>query len=73
MLTDWDKQTPGRVEAIFKSLTNVSVSQLADTNLFDFQNLTIDRSSEKQAYEFEKEQVSSSNIDESLYIDVTNI
>lgn len=73
MLTDWDRQTPGRVEAIFKSLTNVSVSQLADTTLFDFQNLTIDRSSEKEAYEFEKEQVSSSNIDESLYINVTNV
>jgi len=73
MLTDWDTQTPGRVEAIFKSITNISVSQLADTNLFDFQNLTIDRSSEKEEYEFAKEQVSSSNIDESLYINITNV
>ncbi|TYK64267.1 tRNA 2-thiocytidine(32) synthetase TtcA [Colwellia echini] len=73
MLTDWDAQTPGRVEAIFKSMKNVSLSQLADTNLFDFQNLKIDRSTEKEEYEFEKEHVSSSNIDESLYINVTNI
>lgn len=73
MLTDWDVKTPGRVESIFKSLTNVSLSQLADTNLFDFVNLTIDRSTEKEDYEFEKEMVSSSNIDESLFIDVTNL
>lgn len=73
MLTDWDNNTPGRVEAIFKSLTNVSVSQLADTNLFDFNNLAIDRTTEKEQYEFEKEMVSSSNIDESMFIDVTNI
>ena len=35
MLTEWDKKTPGRVESIFKSLQNVSPSQLADRNLFD--------------------------------------
>ena len=73
MLTDWDTKTPGRVESIFKSITNISLSQLADTNLFDFENLAIDRSSEKEEYEFEKEHVSSSNIDESLFIDVTNV
>lgn len=73
MLTEWDENTPGRVESIFKSLTNVSLSQLADTNLFDFENLKIDRSSEKAEYEYEKEHVSSSNINEFLYIDITNI
>ncbi|MGB2740128.1 MAG: tRNA 2-thiocytidine(32) synthetase TtcA [Cognaticolwellia sp.] len=73
MLTDWDTKTPGRVEAIFKSITNVSVSQLADKNLFDFESLTIDRTSEREEYEFEKEHVSSSNIDNSLYIEITNL
>ena len=42
MLTEWDKKTPGRVESIFKSLQNVSPSQLADRNLFDFENLPLE-------------------------------
>ncbi len=39
MLNGWDKQFPGRLESIFSSLQNVAPSQLADTALFDFQNL----------------------------------
>jgi len=39
MLTNWDKQFPGRVETIFVSLQNISLSQMADTKLFDFVNL----------------------------------
>ena len=73
MLNDWDQQTPGRVENIFKSLKNVSLSQLADTNLFDFTNLTIDRTEARTPYEFSGETVSSTNIDESLYIDIMNV
>ncbi len=44
MLLEWDRQTPGRVETIFSALQRVSPSQLADTQLFDFMNLTLDRS-----------------------------
>ncbi len=39
MLKIWDRQFPGRLETIFTSLQNVSPSQLADRNLFDFVNL----------------------------------
>jgi tRNA 2-thiocytidine biosynthesis protein TtcA len=39
MLQSWDKQYPGRSDIIFKSLRNISPSQLADTNLFDFVGL----------------------------------
>lgn len=39
MLQAWEKQTPGRLENIFRSLQNVAPSQLADNALFDFQNL----------------------------------
>lgn len=39
MLQDWDRKFPGRIETIFKSITNVAPSHLADTNLFDFVNL----------------------------------
>ncbi|ESP93295.1 MULTISPECIES: tRNA 2-thiocytidine(32) synthetase TtcA [Pseudoalteromonas] len=73
MLIEWDKKTPGRVDSIFKSLQNVSPSQLADTNLFDFENLPIDREADRDEYQFSEATVSSTNIDESLFIDVTNI
>jgi tRNA 2-thiocytidine biosynthesis protein TtcA len=39
MLSGWDKQFPGRVETIFASLKNISPSQMADTELFDFSGL----------------------------------
>jgi len=73
MLTDWDNKTPGRVVSIFKSIQNVSPSQLADKNLFDFANLPLDREGDKATYAFEEATVSSTNIDESLYIDVSNV
>jgi len=36
MLADWEKKNPGRIETIFRSITNVMPSQLADAKLFDF-------------------------------------
>ncbi|MEC6797382.1 tRNA 2-thiocytidine(32) synthetase TtcA [Photobacterium sp. NCIMB 13483] len=73
MLIDWDKKTPGRVDAIFKSIQNISPSQLADKNLFDFVNLPLDREGERAEYAFTEAKVSSTNIDESMFIDVTNV
>ncbi|HSB96772.1 MAG TPA: tRNA 2-thiocytidine(32) synthetase TtcA [Spongiibacteraceae bacterium] len=43
MLRDWEKRFPGRVESIFSAIKNVGPSQLADTSLFDFANLKIER------------------------------
>ncbi|MGR5557041.1 tRNA 2-thiocytidine(32) synthetase TtcA [Vibrio fortis] len=57
MLIDWDKKTPGRVEKIFKSIQNVSPSQLADRELFDFVNLPLDRSGEREEYEFQEAEI----------------
>jgi tRNA 2-thiocytidine biosynthesis protein TtcA len=44
MLQEWEKESPGRMDSIFRSIQNVSPSQLADTQLFDFDRLgeTID-------------------------------
>ena len=39
MLTSWKKEHPGRVENIFRAISHVSPSQLADRELFDFINL----------------------------------
>ncbi len=36
MLREWDKQYPGRVESIFRSLQNIAPSHLLDRSLFDF-------------------------------------
>jgi tRNA 2-thiocytidine biosynthesis protein TtcA len=41
MLLDWEEQHPGRTEMIFRSLQNVSPSQLADQNLFNFKDLQL--------------------------------
>jgi tRNA 2-thiocytidine biosynthesis protein TtcA len=39
LLGSWDKEYPGRVENIARSLSNIAPSQLADANLFDFKAL----------------------------------
>ena len=39
MLHKWEQEFPGRIEAIFSSICNVSGSQLADLELFDFAGL----------------------------------
>ncbi|MCG7490172.1 tRNA 2-thiocytidine(32) synthetase TtcA [Vibrio sp. Of14-4] len=73
MLIEWDNKTPGRVEKVFKSIQNVSPSQLADREIFDFVNLPLSRDGDREEYEFTEATVSSTNIDESIFIDVTNI
>ncbi|MDA9367879.1 tRNA 2-thiocytidine(32) synthetase TtcA [Flavobacteriaceae bacterium] len=42
MLNAWEQQYPGRTETIFKAISNVAPSQLADLNLFNFKNLKIE-------------------------------
>jgi len=44
MLAEWEVKHPGRLESMFKAVTNVAPSQLADRALFDFEGLE-----EKQA------------------------
>jgi tRNA 2-thiocytidine biosynthesis protein TtcA len=39
MLQAWERESPGRIDSIFRSLQNVAPSHLADTALFDFVNL----------------------------------
>ena len=39
MLQMWEKNNPGRIESIFRSIANVSLSQLADTDQFPFKEL----------------------------------
>lgn len=60
MLSDWDNKFPGRTETIFGALTRVSPSHLADTTLFDFMNLSIDRTSNES--EIKSSQVQTKNV-----------
>lgn len=39
MLAEWERSHPGRIENIFRAISHVSPSQLADHELFDFINL----------------------------------
>ena len=39
MLTDWEREFPGRSEAIFSALSNLTTSHLADPKAFDFAGL----------------------------------
>lgn len=54
MLQQWEQTNPGRLETIFTAIRNTSPSQLADTNLFDFANLQLDRSSPRPQSEHNK-------------------
>ena len=78
MLADWDKQHPGRVDTIFSSLQRVSLSQLADTSLFPFQNLMIDRSaSDEKTTELEagseSDMIEGQAAESPLFINAVNV
>jgi len=61
MLADWEHSEPGRVANIFRALQNVAPSQLGDTDRFNFADLHIDRSEEKEPYSFMEAQVTTSS------------
>jgi len=42
MLQAWEKQYPGRIDNIFRSIAHIEPSQLADTRLFPFRDLRRD-------------------------------
>lgn len=73
MLTGWEKEQPGRIYNIFKSIQNVSPTQLADSSLYNFSDLQIDRTGEKQEYAFEEEVVSSTSFEDVQYINVVEV
>nr|MDT0251315.1 tRNA 2-thiocytidine(32) synthetase TtcA [Endozoicomonas sp.] len=51
MLSEWESNHPGRIDSIFTAMQKIAPSQMADTELFDFKNLEIDRSGERKDYE----------------------
>jgi tRNA 2-thiocytidine biosynthesis protein TtcA len=49
MLSGWDKLQPGRVANIARSLGHLNPSHLADHNLFDFKNLSVNERDKQDA------------------------
>ena len=49
MLNAWERQYPGRIDTIFNAIKNVSPSQLADSNLFNFSELMLQREGEEKS------------------------
>ncbi|MFC3284635.1 tRNA 2-thiocytidine(32) synthetase TtcA [Litchfieldella rifensis] len=48
MLAEWEAKHPGRLETMFKAVTNVAPSQLADRELFDFQGLEVKQARQRE-------------------------
>ena len=64
MLAEWERKHPSRIESIFTAMQNIAPSQMADTELFNFHDLSLDRSGERKEYEFADSQtIFSGNID----------
>lgn len=55
MLQGWEKTHPGRVETIFSALQRVSPSQLADTDLFNFVDLRVNRGNFPAAQDLQRD------------------
>ncbi len=55
MLAQWERRYPGRVETIFRALSDVSPSQLSDRNLFDFIGLSVEREAGSSFGELQQE------------------
>ena len=62
MLMDWERQYPGRIDSIFNALKDVSPSQLADTDLFDFNGLKLQRPQDLEAEPLFSSQIRTVNL-----------
>lgn len=73
MLQGWERKEPGRVENIFKSLQNISLSQMADAQLFNFADLPLDRSGERADYAFNEATVGATNMEGVQFINAIQV
>lgn len=51
MLANWDREQPGRVVNVFKSMSRITPSHLTDRGLFDFEGLTTERADELDEFD----------------------
>lgn len=55
MLTQWEREYPGRSQTIFTAMQNVKPSHLLDANLFDFKNIQLGAMVEEGDVAFDQE------------------
>jgi tRNA 2-thiocytidine biosynthesis protein TtcA len=53
MLTQWERQYPGRSQTIFTAMQNVKPSHLLDASLFDFKNIQLNTELEERDVVFD--------------------
>jgi len=73
MLADWERANPGRVDQVFAAMQNVAPSQLADTQLFNFAQLQLDRSGERAPYAYDNGAVVHQHVPGPQRLDVVNL
>jgi len=56
MLNTWDREHPGRIESIFRAMSNVVPSHLVDPRMFDFLDLESNQVSPKRLLKLGKQQ-----------------
>ena len=63
MLMEWEKEQPGRVNNIYKAISNVEPSHLGDRRLYDFENLNQSNKEEKDDLLFTEDLIRNLNAD----------
>ncbi len=67
MLLQWEVEHPNRLDSIFSAMQSIAPSQMADTQLFNFTDLHVDRLQPRQEYEFAaNQQVTKGSHDHSI-------
>ncbi len=68
MLSDWDKQFPGRAESIFTAMQNVVPSHLCDQSLYNFKDVDLSTGVVNGGdTAFDKEEINTPKIDNSKF------
>jgi tRNA 2-thiocytidine biosynthesis protein TtcA len=63
MLAEWEKEQPGRVNNIYKAISNVEPSHLGDRRLYDFENLNQSNKEENDDLLFTEDLIRNLNTD----------
>jgi tRNA 2-thiocytidine biosynthesis protein TtcA len=66
MLTIWEREQPGRINNIYKAISNIELSHLGDRRLYDFVNLN-------QSNKEEDEHIFTEDLIRNLNADLSNI
>jgi len=67
MLMAWEKEQPGRINNIYRAISNVELSHLGDRQLYDFENLN------QSIKEKDDELIFTEDLIRNLNADLTNI